>query len=129
VAGAFSFGFVVSAALSPIVGWGMDTRGPRIVILTGSLLLTAGLLLSSHGAIVASLRNSWCAGWRWRHMMTYTVHSQFLPNWFVRRRGLATGIAFAGVGVGAIVLLPWLQSLILTDGWRVSCVAIAFRRR
>jgi hypothetical protein len=62
-------------------------------------------------------------------MMTYTVHSQFLPNWFVRRRGLATGIAFAGVGVGAIVLLPWLQSLILTDGWRVSCVAIAFRSR
>ena len=126
VAGAFSFGFVVSAALSPIVGWVMDTRGPRVVILTGSLLLTAGLLLAVHmeqswhlyatlGVLVGGGAN----------MMTYTVHSQFLPNWFVRQRGLAIGIAFAGVGVGAIVLLPWLQSLILTDGWRVSCGAMA----
>src|SRR5215475_8398820 len=113
-AGAFSFGFLVSAVLSPIVGWVMDTRGPRIVILTGALLLTAGLLLSAFierpwqlyvtlGVLVGGGAN----------MMTYTVHSQFLPNWFVRRRGLAIGIAFAGVGVGAVVLLPWLQTIIL----------------
>jgi hypothetical protein len=34
------------------------------------------------------------------NMMTYTVHSQFLPNWFVAQRGLAISIAFAGAGVG-----------------------------
>jgi len=39
----------------------------------------------------------------------YTGHALFLPNWFVRRRGLAIGIAFSGVGVGAIVILPWLR--------------------
>jgi MFS family permease len=57
-------------------------------------------------------------------MMTYTAHSQFLPNWFVRRRGLAISIAFSGVGVGAILLLPWLQGIIQSDGWRASCVAM-----
>jgi MFS family permease len=125
-AGAFSFGFLVSAALSPIVGWVMDIRGPRIVILTGAMLLAAGLLLAAAierpwhlyatlGVLVGGGAN----------MMTFTVHSQFLPNWFVRRRGLAIGIAFAGVGVGAIVLLPWLQSVILADGWRASCRAMA----
>src|SRR2546423_4800787 len=45
-AGAFSFGFLVSAVLSPIVGSVLDRRGPRIVILTGALLLTAGLLFA-----------------------------------------------------------------------------------
>src|SRR6516165_4749333 len=45
-AGAFSFGFLVSAVLSPIVGRVMDARGPRVVILTGLLLTTAGLLLA-----------------------------------------------------------------------------------
>src|SRR5262245_63795959 len=45
-AGAFSFGFLVSALLSPIAGRVMDARGPRIVILTGALLLAAGLWLA-----------------------------------------------------------------------------------
>jgi MFS family permease len=54
-------------------------------------------------------------------MMTYTVHSQFLPNWFVARRALAISIAFAGAGIGALALLPWLQSIILDQGWRASC--------
>src|SRR5215470_16353046 len=34
-AGAFSFGFLVSAVISPIVGRVLDVRGPRVVILTG----------------------------------------------------------------------------------------------
>src|SRR5262245_21296723 len=46
VAGAFSFGFLVSALLSPLVGKVMDTRGPRVVILTGVALMSAGLLLA-----------------------------------------------------------------------------------
>ena len=121
-AGAFSFGFLVSALLSPIAGRVMDARGPRIVILTGTLLLAAGLLLAptterpwhlyaTLGVLVGGGAN----------LMTYTTHSQFLPNWFLRRRGLAISIAFSGVGVGAITLLPWLQSIIETQGWRASC--------
>ena len=125
VAGAFSFGFLVSAVLSPIVGRVMDARGPRMVIMSGVALLSLGLFLAPYieqpwhlyatlGVLVGGGAN----------MMTYTVHSQFLPNWFIRRRGLAIGIAFAGAGVGAIVLLPWLQSIILNNGWRASCRAI-----
>jgi MFS family permease len=124
-AGAFSFGFLVSAVISPIVGRVMDIRGPRVVILTGVLVLTAGLALAPSierpwqlyltlGVLVGGGAN----------MMTYTVHSQFLPNWFVERRGLAISIAFAGVGIGAIVLLPWLQSIIVSTGWRASCWAM-----
>jgi MFS family permease len=124
-AGAFSFGFLVSAVLSPIVGRVMDARGPRVVIMTGVTLLSVGLFLAPSieqpwhlyatlGVLVGGGAN----------MMTYTAHSQFLPNWFVRRRGLAISIAFAGAGAGAIVLLPWLQSIIMGDGWRTACRAI-----
>lgn len=125
VAGAFSFGFLVSAILGPLVGRVIDARGPRIVILTGVALASSGLFLSQFiqqpwqfyatlGVLVGGGAN----------MMTYTVHSQFLPNWFLRRRGLAISLAFAGAGVGAVVLLPWLQSIILTQGWRASCTAM-----
>ena len=126
-AGAFSFGFLVSAILSPFVGRAMDRRGPRVVILTGIVLLSSGLFLAplierpwhlyvTLGVLVGGGAN----------MMTYTAHSQFLPNWFLKRRGLAISLAFAGAGVGAIVLLPWLQSIILNEGWRASCWAIGW---
>ena len=125
-AGAFSFGFLASAVLSPVIGRVMDTRGPRVVIMTGVALLSVGLLLAPYierpwhfyvtlGLMVGAGAN----------MMTYSAHSQFLPNWFVARRALAISLAFAGAGVGGIVLLPWLQSIIVTDGWRASCIAIA----
>jgi MFS family permease len=57
--------------------------------------------------------------------LAYTGHALFLPNWFVRRRALAAGIAFSGVGIGSIVIFPWLQSLIAGRGWRSACIAVA----
>jgi MFS family permease len=127
VAGAFSFGFLFSALVSPFVGRVVDVRGPRIVIWTGVALMSAGLLLApyvtSRWQLYATLGVAVSGG---ANMMTYTVHSQFLPHWFVRRRSLAISIAFAGVGVGAVLLLPWLQTIILTDGWRGSCVAMGW---
>lgn len=124
-AGAFSFGFLVSAVLSPIVGRVMDKRGPLVVIESGVVLVSAGLLLAP--AIATPLHLYLTLGLAvgcGANLMTFTAHSQFLPNWFVRRRGFAISLAFSGVGVGAIVLLPWLQSIIEGDGWRAACWAM-----
>ncbi len=124
-AGAFSFGFLASAIVSPFVGHLMDRRGPRVVIEIGVAVMTAGLLLATlvrqpwHlyvtlGMLVGTGGN--CLG--------YTAHALFLPNWFVRRRGLAMSVAFSGVGVGSIIVLPWVQTIIARDGWRAACWAM-----
>lgn len=121
-AGAFSFGFLVSAVLSPIIGRLMDRRGPRFVIEAGVLVMAAGLLgatqIASPWQLYATLGVLVGAG---ANCMSFSVQSQYLPNWFVRRRAMAIGLAFSGVGVGAIVLLPWMQAVIQHDGWRASC--------
>src|SRR6185437_13159478 len=54
--------------------------------------------------------------------LAYTGQSLYLTNWFVRRRGLALSIAFSGVGIGSITILPWFGWLIDTAGWRSACV-------
>jgi MFS family permease len=124
-AGAFSFGFLVSAVLSPFIGRLMDRRGPRLVVEMGVGCLAIGLMLAplvrhpwhlyaTLGVLVGGGAN--CLG--------YTGQSLFLPNWFVRQRGLAMSVAFSGVGVGSIIVLPWLQSLIARAGWRSACWAL-----
>ena len=54
----------------------------------------------------------------------YSGQSLFLPNWFNRRRGFAMGLAFAGVGIGSVTLLPWVQHMIEQTGWRTACTAM-----
>jgi len=88
-AGAFSFGFLVSGILGPVLGRLIDRRGPRAVMLLGVVMVGAGLGLAPFvaapwhlyvtlGVLVAG--GTVCLG--------YTGHALFLPNWFVRRRGL-----------------------------------------
>ena len=123
-AGAFSFGFLVSAVVTPFVGRLMDLRGPRVVVELGVLTMSAGLILASIvrepwqlyltlGALVGGGVNC----------LAYTGQSLYLTNWFVRRRGLALSIAFSGVGVGSITILPWFAWMIGSAGWRTACVA------
>src|SRR3954468_13876226 len=124
-AGAFSFGFVASAVASPLIGRIMDRFGPRAVMELGVALMSGGLLLAplttqpwhlylTIGVLVGA--GSVCLG--------YSGQSLFLPNWFVRRRGLAIGLAFSGVGIGSMTLLPWLQATIAAAGWRAGCFAL-----
>jgi MFS family permease len=124
-AGAFSFGFLVSGAVSPLIGRLMDRAGPRAVMELGVALMAGGLLLAplttrpwhlylTIGVMVGA--GSVCLG--------YSGQSLFLPNWFIRRRGLAMGLAFAGVGIGSVTLLPWVQLMIEQTGWRTACTAM-----
>ena len=122
----FSIGFIVSTLATPIVGILMGRFGPRIAIPVGAIMVAAGLVLATWATAL------------WQFYLTlgflviggsifisYIGHSMFLANWFHRKRGLAVGVAFSGVGVGGIVLFLWIQSIITSVGWRVSCWAIA----
>jgi MFS family permease len=126
VAGIFSFGFLISAIVSPFVGRMIDRQGPRLVVEAGVAALVLGLALSTIARepwqLYASLGLLVGVG---GNFLGYGVQSVILPNWFVRRRGLALGVAFSGVGVGSIILLPWLQIVIARDGWRWACLALA----
>ena len=125
-AAAFSFGFLGSVVYAPIIGMMMDRFGPRIVIPLGTILVSAGMvsitfvtqpwhLYLTFGLLVGGASTA----------ISYLGHSLFLPYWFVRRRGLALGLAFSGVGVGSIILFPWIQRMIDQVGWREACWVVA----
>lgn len=125
-AGAYSIGFIISMAMLPIVGILMERIGPRFVVPLGALMVAGGFVMMTvitdpiglYIAVGVLIVNGSMG-------MSYIVHSMFLPNWFVRNRGLAVGIAFSGVGVGSLVLLPLFQNIIATSGWRAACFQMA----
>jgi MFS family permease len=121
-AATFTTGLLASNAFTPFLGVLMDRLGPRVVFSTGLGLMSLGLALATMarapwhlhltlGVLVAGASV----------FVSYMGHSLLLPNWFVRKRGLALGVAFSGVGVGSFLLLPWLQGLIGRVGWRGAC--------
>jgi len=48
-----------------------------------------------------------------------------LANWFNRRRGTATGIASAGIGVGTMLLVPAAEYITTVAGWRAAYIFLA----
>lgn len=125
-AAAFSCGFLAATIYAPIVGVLMDRLGPRFVIPLGSVLVSSGMVLITFvsepwhlylafGTLVGGASTA----------ISYLGHSLFLPYWFVRKRGLALGVAFSGVGAGSIVLFPWVQGMIDHAGWRQACWVVA----
>jgi MFS family permease len=125
-AGIFAFGFLASMLVTPFIGLLVERYGPNRVIPVGALVVASGLALTP---FVSSLWGLYCTLGAMvvggSVAVSYIGHSAFLPNWFVRRRGLVIGIAFSGVGVGGIVLFPLLQSYIGSVGWREACVGLA----
>ena len=125
-AAAFSIGFVASTLYAPFSGMLMDRFGPRYMLSFGVLLVSAGMAAATQ--IVTPLHLYLTLGVLvvgGSVFTGYIGHSLFLPNWFVRRRGLAIGMAFSGVGVGSIVIFPWMQHVIDDVGWRQACWMMA----
>lgn len=126
VAGIFSAGFAGSMLLGPVTGMAMDRFGPRWLIPFGATMTGAGLILATLATEAWHLYLS--LGFlsiSFSTIVSYNGHAMFLPNWFARKRGLALGVAFAGVGCGAIVLMPFLQTVIADSGWRMACWTMA----
>ena len=119
VAGVQSVSFVVYTFAAPLVGALIDRYGARKVVLPGIVVLCAGLFLS---AFVKSLFHLYLIyGVLVAFGVTFVsiiVYSTILSHWFQARRGLASGIAVSGMGVGTFALVPLTQYLINAAGWR-----------
>ncbi|KAH6647040.1 major facilitator superfamily domain-containing protein [Truncatella angustata] len=94
-----------------------DKYGPRWLLLPGTLGIVASLMILSvctkywHFILAFSLLNGLCTS------LLFTPCFTAVGHFFKARRGLATGIASTGGGVGGVVFPLILQRLFVTVGW------------
>ncbi|KAJ8329505.1 hypothetical protein O5D80_002328 [Batrachochytrium dendrobatidis] len=96
----------------------VDKYGPRIVCICGAFITLASLILASFSTQL------------WHFLVTqgflfglgsstaYLPSLAVLSDWWVKHRGLATGMAVAGAGIGGLAWGPVLRALITHIGWR-----------
>lgn len=98
-------------------GLWIKRAGPRVVAMAGGILYGAGVFLAGF-----SYHDLW-----WLYLtygliggaglgLAYIVPISVLVKWFPDRRGLMTGIAVGGFGLGALITAPIATSLIQSVG-------------
>ena len=108
---------------SPLVGWLSDKFGPRGPVVVGICITGTGMILMNFITEVWHYYVAWgvLIGMGLNIGLTVAV-DKAITNWFIRRRGLAQGIKFALIGVFTIIVLQIVNSLVLSQGWRTTCL-------
>lgn len=114
---AFSICYLLLTFSAILSGSMTDRYGIRRVMSVGTLLTGASLLLCSQVSSLAQL-------YLYFGILGVGASTLYVPpastitRWFVRRRGLAMGIAFSAFGIGMSFFAPLTEMMIREFGWR-----------
>ena len=102
-----------------------DRFGPARVTSAGMVCIACGLFMASLGDTLAEVTWAYGVGVGVGIALVYSPAIGSVPPWFVRRRGLASGIASASIGAGTLVMpliAAWAVSVLQ---WRGALRALA----
>ncbi|HEU4421570.1 MAG TPA: MFS transporter [Pilimelia sp.] len=125
ISAAVSVNLVLFGLTAPFAAALMERFGMRRVVTVALLLVaagsgltvfmkTAGELIAYWGVLVGLGTGS----------MALAFVATVTGRWFVRRRGLVTGVLTAGGATGQLVFLPVLARLVDAYGWRVAALTV-----
>lgn len=102
-----------------------DRFGPRAVTSAGMLLIAAGLLLCSFAGSMSMVYAAYGVGVGLGIALVYTPAIACVQPWFTQRRGLAAGLASAGIGAGTVAVPLIATAAIALLQWRGAMRALA----
>lgn len=108
-------------ALSGVVA---DRLGPRVMVCAGLLAVGIGLIAASLGDSLLLVGLAFALGTGLGVGMSYVPSVGAVQHWFVRKRGFASGLAVAGIGVGMLLMPPLAAVLIGLFDWRVAMAVL-----
>ncbi|MES2906675.1 MAG: MFS transporter [Pseudomonadota bacterium] len=125
VSSAMTIGFLAMAFASMAWGALSDRIGPRLVVLTGSIMLAASIALASTATSLLQFQLLFGL------LVGSSVAAIFAPvmacvtGWFDTHRSLAVSLVSAGMGIAPLTMSPFAAWLISHYDWRTSLLIIA----
>ena len=111
------------AILGPIQGYMVDRFGPRRIMLIGVTLNGVGWILISTADSLGVFLVFFLLVAAGNGMGLVSPPLATVGNWFIKKRGLAFGVATAGFSMGS-VLVPLVNFFIESFDWRGAAVII-----
>ncbi len=121
----FSLGAFLYFSLGAITGPLADRFGPRWVVAVGLLVISLGLVLASQSQALWQVYATYGLSMGVGVGLAYVPAISTVQRWFVRRRGLASGIATAGIGAGTLIMPLVASGLISLTDWRGAYLGMA----
>jgi len=114
-----------SGLSSPIAGRLLERVEARGVILAGTLLSGAGLIVASRANAFAPMLVAYTILGLGLGLSTFVPTALVISNWFGERRGVALGIVMGGQSLGGMVMAPLVSWTIARTGWRAGELVLA----
>jgi len=126
ISAAVSVNLLLYGLTAPFAAALMERFGIRRVVMGALLLVAAG------SGLTVLMRQSWQLILCWGVLVGLGTGSMALAfvavitnRWFVKQRGLVTGVLTAGGAAGNLVFLPVLATLTEHQGWRFAALTVA----
>lgn len=109
----------------PIASFLTDRYGCRCVTVVGSIMASAGFILSAFTDSIEMLYFTFGILAGFGLSLCYVAAVVIVAYYFEKRRSFATGLSLCGSGIGTFIFAPVTQMLIEEYGWRGSIVILA----
>src|SRR5438874_792587 len=125
VSSAMTIGFLAMAFTSMIWGTISDRFGPLPVVLTGSVVLAASLLLASRATSLLAFQFIFGVLVGASTAAIFAPMMATVTGWFDTHRSLAVSLVSAGMGMAPMTMSPLAAWLVSNHGWRTSMQIVA----
>ncbi len=125
VSSAMTIGFLAMACTSMIWGTLSDRFGPLPVVMAGSIVLAASLVLASWASSLIEFQFIFGVLAGGSTAAIFAPMMAAVTGWFDTHRSLAVSLVSAGMGMAPMTMAPFAGWLITIHDWRTSLQIIA----
>ncbi|MBS0661954.1 MAG: MFS transporter [Verrucomicrobia bacterium] len=125
VSTAMTIGFLAMAGASVVWGMLSDRWGPRVVALTGSVMLPASLAVASRATTLLEFQLAFGVLVGGATAAILAPLMACVTGWFDTHRSLAVSLVSAGMGMAPMTMSPFAAWLVSHQDWRTSLLILS----